>query len=119
MKLNINTIYQWELETSDGIILKQFDENRIEQSWKQVDADKVVRVSFIPQLEILPRHNIFIDHTKGEKFIRRFGRGFIRQKSTGFKLSEYVYCCVTNRYKFWVFPNGHTMITHPDYEFTI
>lgn len=111
-----NQLYYWQMETSDGIVLSQYDEEGIEQSWKKIKPESVVRVSFIPVLPILPRHDVFIDIKDGERFIRRFGKGFIKNSGDGFKLKEYLNCCVTNRYRFWVFSNGRTMVTRRDYE---
>ena len=114
--MNPNQLYRWQLESLDGIVLNQYDEQGNEQSWKKIKAESVVRVSFIPTLPILPQHDIFIDIKDGERFIKRFGRGFIKQTKEGFKLREYLNCCVTNRYRFWVFSNGRTMITKRDHE---
>ena len=114
MTIERNMIYHWEMETSDGLVLKQYVNGK-ENTWKTLDTDKVVRVSFIPAIDILPRHDVFIDHSKGEKFIRRFGRGFQKARWQ-FRLGEYINCCVTNRYRFWVFSSGKTLITHKDYE---
>ena len=117
--MNPSTFYKWEMESSDGLILAQYDENGIEQTWKKLDTEKIIRVSFIPNIPLLSRHDVFIDKLSGEKFIKRFGRGFIKQKPNGFKLSEYINCCVTNRYRFWVFSNGYSMVTHKNYELRI
>ena len=111
-----NMLYSWEIETSDGSILRQYDEQGNEQTWKQVDTDKVVRVSMMPSLPVLPRHDCFVDASKGEKFIRRFGRGFIRQTEDGFRLKESLNCIVMNRYRLWVFSTGRTMITNIEQE---
>jgi len=105
----------WELEDKFGKTVQQYDGNGIEQSWKTVDANDVVRVSFIPVISLLPRHDVFIDIEKGVQFIRRFGRGFIKQGADGFKLKNYLNCCVTNQFRLWVFSNGNSMITHKDY----
>jgi len=111
-----SALYNWELEDRLGSILKQYDENGIEQSWKSIVAKDVIRVSFVPTIGLLPRHDVFIDIENGIEFIRRFGRGFIKQGADGFKLTNYINCCVTNRFRFWVFSNGNSMVTHKDYE---
>jgi len=109
--------YYWEMETKDGKVVRQYDENGKEQSWKKlVNPDDVVRVSLIPRLSVLPRHDVVIDRSAGEKFIKRFGRGFIKQAEDGLKLREYVNCIMTNRYRFWVFSDGRCLITKNDYE---
>jgi len=114
--LKFNMIYAWELETKSGEVIKQYSEDGKENTWKTVDPDSVVRFSFIPTIGVLPRHDVLIDYNSGEKFIRRFGRGIMRQKSSGIQLEEYLNCCVTNRYRLWVFSSGRTLITKPDYE---
>lgn len=109
-------VYQWEIETSDGLVVRQYDENGNECTWKTIDTDKVARVSLIPSLPVLPRHDIFIDAAKGEKFIRRFGRGFIKNTETGYQVKEYMNCIVTNKYRLYVFSDGRSMITNPEQE---
>lgn len=112
-----NSIYAWEVETEGGFILSQFNKDGQENSWKVVDPEAVIRISFVPRMSNfpVPRHDILIDRANGERFIRRFGRGFIKQ-SAGFELSEYINCCVTNNYRLYVFSSGRTLITRPDYE---
>lgn len=110
-----NMVYRYEMETLDGTVLKQFEDDGTENTWKSLDTDKIIRVTFIPAIATLPTHNVFIDHSAGEKFIRRFARGFLKQK-IGFNLAEYVNCIVTNRYRFWVFSNGNCLITQKNYE---
>jgi len=111
--------YTWEIETSDGTVLPQYTEDGKENSWKNLPGDSIVRISFVPRVPLLPKHTIIIDPAKEQQFIRRFGRGFIKQKDN-FQLSEYVNCVVTNQYRFWLFgSNGSTLITEPDYELYI
>jgi len=114
-----NDIYMWEMETTDGTVLRQYDDDGQQHSWKDLNPLHVVRVTFLPKISTLPTHNVFIDHSQGEQFIRRFARGFIKQTPDGFKLKEYVNCCVTNRYRLWVFCNGACMVTHKNYEVRI
>jgi len=115
--MKVNDLYYWELELSDGTIYKQWsDDGKNECKWKDVkDLNKVVRASLIPKISVLPRHDCIIDIDKGERFIRRFGRGFIKMRE-GFELKRYLNCIVTNRYRLWVWPNGRVMITPPDKE---
>ena len=112
-KLNMH--YQWEMEEVGGKVVRQFENDGTENSWKKLDPKKVVRISFLPRIPSLPRHDVFIDHSAGEEFIRRFGRGFLKQK-LGFNLGEYIHCAVTNKYRFWVFSTGRTLVTEKDYE---
>lgn len=115
--MKLSALYTWQVEINDGTVISQYDENRIEQSLKHVNSDMIVRISYIPAIGLLPQHNIVIDKTIGEKFIRRFQRGFIKQQPNGFKLAEYLHCCVTNRYRVYIFSsNGSTLITHRDYD---
>jgi len=118
MTIKANLIYTWEMELADKTILKQYEPDGKENTWKSLAIDQIVRVGFVPSIAILPKHNVIIDRDKGIRFVRRFGRGFIKQKD-GFRLSEYVNCVVTNRYRFWVFSNGSTLVTDPDYELYI
>jgi hypothetical protein len=114
-----NSIYGYQMESIDGSVMNQYDENGNEFSWKNlVEPDKVVRISIIPRLgfALLPRHDVFINHEQGEKFIRRFGRGWLKMREDGIKMAEYANCIVTNRYRAWFFASGRAMITDRDYE---
>ena len=114
--MKINDLYYWELELSTGQIFSQWSADGNETKWKDVKKlELVVRASLIPKIPILPRHDCFLDIEKGDKFIRRFGRGFMKEKHK-FELRQYLNCIVTNRYRLWVFPDGRTMITSPDRE---
>lgn len=110
--------YQWEMETADGKVLRQYEEDGTENTWKQLNVDDVVRVSIVPMIPGLPRHDVFIDATAGEKFVKRYASGFLKQ-SNQFRLSEYVNCVVTNRYKLWVFSDGRSLVTRNDYELNV
>ena len=114
--MKISDLYYWELELSTGQIFSQWSKDGNETKWKDVEKlELVIRASLIPKIAILPRHDCFIDIENGEKFIRRFGRGFLKQ-SDNFELRQYLNCIVTNRYRLWVFPDGRTMITPPGKE---
>jgi len=114
--MKLTDLYKWQIELQSGEVINQYDEDGMERSSKRdVEPWEVVRVSFIPSLPILSRHDVIIDKKAGECFIRRFQRGFI-QMNSGSPLKEYIHCCVTNRYRMYVFSNGNTMITHRDYE---
>ena len=113
----INDLYYWEVELSTGEIFSQWDKNGNECSWKNVKKrDLIVRASLIPKILTLPRHDVFIDISKGERFVKRFGRGFIESGMGGYKLKHYLNCIVTNKYRLWVFSDGRTLTTRPDYE---
>lgn len=115
--MKINDLYYWEVELADGKIYRQWDPDGGECSWRDVPAiESIIRASLVPKITSLPRHDVIIDIKAGERFVKRFGRGFIKQTAEGFKLKNYLNCIVTNRCRLWVFPDGHTMITRPDYE---
>ena len=114
--MKVSDLYYWELELSTGEVYSQWSENSNERNWKNIEKlELVVRASVIPKIDVLPRHDCFIDIGKGEKFVKRFGRGFLKQ-SEKFELRQYLNCIVTNRYRLWVFPDGRTMITPPEQE---
>lgn len=116
-RMKINDLYYWEVELSNGTVYRQWGEDGNECSWKNVKTPEfIVRASLIPKVKSQPRHDVMIDLAVGEKFVKRFGRGFIKQTAEGFKLKNYLNCIVTNRYRLWVFPDGQTLITRPDYE---
>lgn len=115
--MKLSDLYKWQLELEDGSIVDQYEsDSGNENSTKKIDPSIVVRVSYLPVLPILPKHDIFIARNLGEKFIKRFQRGFIKQQSSGFKLNEYLHCCITNKYRFYLFSSGNVIITHKDYE---
>ena len=110
-----NTVYSWEMETADGEILSQY-ENGKENTWKSLDIDKIVRVSLIPSINLLPRHELLIDIAQGDRFVRRFGKGFIKSGPGGFSLKYYMNCVVTNRFRFCVINDGRAICTHRDHD---
>ena len=114
--MKINDIYYWQLELSDGTIYTQWAPDGKECTWKDVEnLDRVVRASLIPKIETLPRHDCILDINNGHRFIKRFGRGFLKMQE-GFKLNRYLNCIVTNKYRLWVFPDGRSIITPPNQE---
>jgi hypothetical protein len=117
--MKVSDLYYWEIELSTGETYAQWSPAGNEAKWKDVrDLDNVIRASLIPKLSALPRHDCFIDIDNGHRFIRRFGRGFLKQKE-GFELRQYLNCIVTNRFRLWVFPDGRTIITPPDQEINL
>jgi hypothetical protein len=114
--MKINDLYFWQLELADGTIFSQWSPDGKECTWKDVEhLDQVVRASLIPKIGALPRHDCIIDINNGHKFIKRFGRGFLKMRE-GFELRRYVNCIVTNKYRMWVFPDGRAVITPPHQE---
>ena len=114
--MKVSDLYYWELELSTGEVFSQWgaDGNEV-KSTIVTKPELVVRASFIPKVGALPRHDCFFNIKNGEHYIRRFGRGFLKQ-SEKFKLRQYLNCMVTTHYRLWVFPDGRTMITPPKQE---
>jgi hypothetical protein len=110
--------YTWEIELINGKIRKQYEDNGMENTWKDLPTQEIVRVSINSTLPVLPSHTIIIDVTNGERFVKRFCRGFLKLEGKE-QLKEYVHCVVTNKYRFWVFHDGKTVVTRPDYELYI
>ena len=100
--MSLKDVYSCEIELSDGTIISDSTE---------FDEEKVVRVSFVPSVPIFPRHDLIFS---GFKFVRRFGRDFIKL-SLGQK--EYLHCVVTDKFRFYLkCSNGQCIITDKDYE---
>ena len=113
--MKCNMYYQWEMETIYGVILQQFEKDGTENTWKKLDCKKIVRVTFLPRIPLLPKHSIILDLKAGEYFVKRFGRGFIKARNK-YQLTEYINCVETNAYRYWVFSNGNTLVTKKDFE---
>ena len=92
-------------------VLNRYDNGR-EQSSKLVDPKKVIRVSLIPAIPLLPRHDIHINSERGEYFVKWFGRGILKN----YTLAHYLNCVETNRYRVWVHADGKVWITGPKEE---
>jgi len=116
---NLKNMYQWEMEDIHGTILQQYDDNGNEQSWKQLNPDDVIRVTFKPTVPFLPMHTCVMDLGTGERFIRRFASGFKKLTPEGIVLKQYINCAVTNRYRMYVFADGRVLITRWDYELNV
>ena len=94
--MKVNDLYYWQVELSDGTIYSQWSPDGKEHSWKDVQQrDKIVRASLIPKITALPRHDCIIDINNGHRFVKRFGRGFLKMRE-GFDLKRYLNCIVTN-----------------------
>ena len=94
--------YNWEIQTRDG---------RVHTKGEDFDPNSVVRVSFISNRLLLPRHDIVLTDFK---FKKRFCRGMIKQ-SKGMK--EYLHIVVTDNFRFYLkSSNGQVLVTSKDYE---
>lgn len=114
--MRITDLYYWQLEMNDGRVYSQWSPDGKQRGYKDIeDLHNVVRASLIPKIDTLPRHDCILDYNNGHRFIRRFGRGFMKQ-SEGFVLNRYLNCIVTNKYRLWVFPDGRAMVTPPHQE---
>jgi hypothetical protein len=114
VKLN----YQWEIQTVEDVVYSQYLETGQELSFDIVPLSKVCRISLISKLDNLPRHDCIIDLAKGERLVKRFGRGIIKEKeSEGYATVEYLQCVETTSYRLWLFSsNGRCLVTHPNFE---
>jgi len=119
MKSNfpISAWYQWEVETNDHQVIRQYNDDGSENPSTMIPVETVVRASILPQIAGRERHDVLLDLVKGEKFIRRFGRGIMKNQGGGYKLSEYLHCIATDRYRLWVFSlTGQSLVTNASYE---
>lgn len=121
--MQISELYQWEIETDDNQIIRQYDNdnNGIETPSTVIPCDKVVRVSILPRIiNGYPRHDVLIDISKGEKFIKRFGRGFMKKISKRYELFEYIHCVEISHYRLWVFSStGQSLVSNKDFDLYI
>lgn len=117
--MEISEIYQWEVEHSDHSVIRQYNDDGSENPSTMIKVDEVVRASILPRIpEGRPRHDILLDLSKGEKFIKRFGRGIMKNlNGKDYSLFEYVHCIETSHYRFWIFSNsGQSLVTNPEFE---
>lgn len=109
--------YAWEVHTIEDVVYNQYLESGQELSFSIVPVEKVCRISLIPRQSWLQRHDCVLDLEKGDRLIKRFGRGIMKQNSEGINIVEYLQCIETNNYRLWVFSsNGRSLITHREYE---
>lgn len=109
--------YSWEVLTIEDVVYSQYLETGQELSFSIVPVDKVCRISLIPRQPYLQRHDCVLDYEKGDRLVKRFGRGVIKQTDQGFDTAEYLQCVETNNYRLWVFSsNGRSLITNKDFE---
>lgn len=116
--MKISEIYQWEIETVDHQVLRQYNDDGSENPSTLIPVNDVVRASIIPRTpNSRPRHDALIDRENGGRFIRRFGRGIMKDKGDGYNLAEYLQCIVTTHYRMWVFSTtGQALVTSPEFE---
>ena len=118
--MQLSEIYQWEIETADRRVISQYKEDGSEVPSTTIPIDQVVRASIIARIGDFPRHDILIDLSKGEKFIKHFGRGMLKDNGGGYRLAEYLHCIETSTYRLWVFSsNGQSLVTNKECEIYI
>jgi hypothetical protein len=109
--------YGWEVEHEGGTVLRQYNEDGSENPSTKILPGEVVRASIMPRVIGLPRHDVLISRFRGERFVRRFGRGFLKVRGDGVRHTEYLQCIETTRYKIWVSSvTGQVLVTHRDEE---
>ncbi len=115
--MQLSELYGWEVEDDEHNVVRQYNEDGSENPSTLIPVDKVVRASIIPRIEGLVRHDVLLDWEKGHKFVKRFGRGFIKQKEDGLKLTEYLQVIITTNYRLYVFSTtGQSLVTDKDFE---
>jgi len=115
--VRIQDRYCWEAEHADKRVFRQYGADGSENPSTLIRPEEVVRFSILPRVPGLPRHDLLMDRTRGERFVRRFGRGFMKERGGGMQNVEYLQCVETNRYRLWVFSStGQGVITHPEFE---
>lgn len=99
MLVELQDRYVWQAVLPDGSLLK-----------KGGDLSGVSVLSFIPQVPLLPRHDLM-----GIKFVSRFCRGFVRGMGGGMR--EYLHCVICENFRLYLHSsNGMILITPFDYE---
>lgn len=116
--MNLTDIYKWEIEIEDGTVIEQ-EKNKKE--WRAYLKGKfhptelITRVSFKSQYKGYQEHSCLIDIRKGQRFLKRFIRGFIKVGKNG--IFEYLHVCVTNSYRMYLFSStGNILITDRNFE---
>ena len=95
-----NETYKWQVELTDSTVINRDDVAKDKSLWENLDFNLICKVTLVPQSAILPIHHVLINKHLGEKFVKRFGRGYKKQTPEGFKLLEYAHCVATNKYRF-------------------
>ena len=100
--INIRNIYNYEIELIDNTIITNHN---------NFNPDDVIRVSFIPTIIALPRHDLIFE---GFKFKKRFCRVIMGWDSI---VRESTHCVITDKFRFYLrSSNGQCLVTHKDYE---
>src|SRR4030042_2896558 len=102
----LNELYQWEVEHLGERVVRQYNEDGSENPSTMIVPSEVVRASILPRVPGLPRHDVVLDPSKDQRFVRRFGRGIMKDRGNGHKLVEYLHCIQTTHYRFWVFSSS-------------
>ena len=98
----IKDMYNFEIELSDGTIITEGDD---------FDKSEVIRISYIPTIDLVPKHDIIFD---GFKLVKRFSRTLFKAK-TGIK--EKLHVVVTDKFRIYIFSkSGKVLVTSKDYE---
>lgn len=102
---NLSEIYTYEIELKNGTIIT--DSNNFSK-------DDVKRLSYIPTIPFLPRHDFIFDKIR---FERRLGRVSMKYYKG---VIEYLHICVTSTFRVYLFSSsGRTLITNKNYELYI
>ena len=110
-----SNLYQWQVELTDHRVISQYNEDGSENPSSMIPPEEVVRASILPRVAGMPRHDVLVDAGRGEKFVRRFGRGIMKDDGNGFKIAEYLHVIVTTNYRLWVFSStGACIVANPD-----
>jgi len=113
--MSLNALYAWEVEHADHSSIRQYNDDGSENPSTMIRAEEVVRASILPRVAGMPRHDVLVDAGRGEKFVRRFGRGIMKDDGNGFKIAEYLHVIVTTNYRLWVFSStGACIVANPD-----
>jgi len=89
--LAVRDRYGWEAEHADGCVLAQYNGSGGETPSTEIRAGEVARFSLLPRFPNLVRHDVLLDRAVGERFVRRFGRGFHKRTETN--LDEILALC--------------------------
>jgi len=104
--MNPIEMYEYEIETSDG---------KTHRKTNQFNPSEVIRISYIPNTAILPRHDLIFLNSEF-RYVKRFARCMMTDSNF---IKEYLHCVVTDKFRFYLYSNGRTLITEKDYELYI
>lgn len=108
--------YHWEITTRDGSVMAQYSDDGCRNKWQDIERDAVTMILLRSTLAHLPDHVVFIDRDAGNRFLRYFGRGFLKNRGSGYKLVEYAFCIVTKAFRVYVLSDGRMILTPASYE---